>query len=217
MRMAECKNNYPKEHHIKLMGNSRVPTDSKKFANLTPLLKSHGASLLHLLPTLSDSATVKTVVKSATELLPYLISFRKFLKEFTKAVVDIWSSESQTEATRITAFLFVRRAVVIGDEGIKESCIKALYSAFVKGCRNTTQHSLPGINLMKNSAAELIGVDEKIGYTLGFGYIRQLAVHLRGSITDTTKVRLLLPAKSTLLTCSRTTTRWSTIGNTFTR
>lgn len=179
------------KHHIPIKesagGKTKVPTESKKFQTLSPLLKSHSSSLLHLLPTLSDAGTVKKVLKSATELLPYLLSFRKFLKAFVKAVVEIWSSDAQDEATRITAFLVVRRAIVIGDDGLRESSLKAIYSAFVRSCRNTTQHTLPGINLMKNSAVELVGIDEKVGYTLGFGYIRQLAVHLRSSITDNSK------------------------------
>ncbi|TKA63480.1 hypothetical protein B0A49_13276 [Cryomyces minteri] len=37
---------------------------------------------------------------------------------------------------------------------------------------------------MKNSAAELWGLDPMIGYTTGFTLIRQLAIHLRSSITN---------------------------------
>ena len=40
---------------------------------------------------------------------------------------------------------------------------------------------------MKNSAAEIWGIDQKVGYTTGFTFIRQLAVHLRGNITKPTK------------------------------
>lgn len=37
---------------------------------------------------------------------------------------------------------------------------------------------------MKNSAAELWGIDASVGYTTGFQFIRQLAIHLRTSITN---------------------------------
>jgi len=37
---------------------------------------------------------------------------------------------------------------------------------------------------MKNSAAELWGLDQAVGYTTGFTFIRQLAIHLRSSITN---------------------------------
>lgn len=117
------------------------------------------------------------------------MSFRKFLKNFLKAVVDVWSTNSTEEAARITAFLVVRKAAVIGDEGMKEMCFKALYAGLVKASRQTSVHTVQGINLMKNSAAEVIGLPgmEKVGYQAGFGYIRQLAVHLRNSITNNSK------------------------------
>ena len=37
---------------------------------------------------------------------------------------------------------------------------------------------------MKNSAAELWGIDAGVGYATGFTFIRQLAIHLRSSITN---------------------------------
>ncbi|TGZ81849.1 Noc2-domain-containing protein [Ascodesmis nigricans] len=170
-------------------GKIRVATETKKFRTLTPLLKSHSSSLLHLLPLLTDAATQKLLLNSSLELIPYFLSFRKFLKAFLKAVVEIWSSNSTDEATRITAFLVIRRAAVIGDEGMKETCLKALYAGLIKACRQTTAHTIQGINLMKNSAAEIAGLPgmEKVGYQAGFSFIRQLAVHLRNSITNNSK------------------------------
>ncbi|KAF3913849.1 hypothetical protein ABW21_db0202805 [Orbilia brochopaga] len=41
--------------------------------------------------------------------------------------------------------------------------------------------------MMKNGGVDLFGVDEDLSYMLGFGYIRQLAVHLRNSITNNSK------------------------------
>ena len=40
---------------------------------------------------------------------------------------------------------------------------------------------------MKNTAAELWGMNPNIGYTTGFTFIRQLAIHLRSSITNKSK------------------------------
>ena len=80
---------------------------------------------------------------------------------------------------------------MLGDEGIRETCFKALYAGLVRASRNTNIHTLASINLMKNSCAETLGLQgmEKVGYVVGFGSIRQLAVHLRNSITNNTKVR----------------------------
>lgn len=144
---------------------------------------------MHLLPLLTDAPTQKLLLNSTLELVPYFLGFRKFLKTFLKTIVEIWSTNSTDEATKITAFLVVRKAAVVGDEGIKETCLKALYAGLVKASRQTSIHTIQGINLMKNSAAEIVGINgmDKVGYQAGFGYIRQLAVHLRNSITNNSK------------------------------
>ncbi|KAK6338855.1 Nucleolar Complex 2 protein [Orbilia brochopaga] len=178
-------------HHLPVKelsnGRTRIPTDSSKFKTLTTLLKSHSASLLHLLSNLTDSATTKMVLNSTLGLLPYLLSFRRFLRDFIKQVVEIWTSPSTEDSARVTAYLTLRRLIVIGDQSLQEACLKAAYNGLLKGCRGTTPHTLPGINMMKNGGVDLFGVDEELSYMLGFGYIRQLAVHLRNSITNNSK------------------------------
>ncbi|EXJ61726.1 hypothetical protein A1O7_02155 [Cladophialophora yegresii CBS 114405] len=178
-------------HHLPVKetatGKLRIPTDSPKFKTLAPLIKSHASSLHYLLGHLSDTKTLRLTLESFEPLLPYLLQFRKFLKVITKAVAAIWSDNSSDEATRIQAFLVIRRLMVIGDAGIREAVLKSTYEGVVKGSRNTTIHTLAGINLMKNSAAEIWGIDQKVSYTTGFTFIRQLAIHLRGNITKPTK------------------------------
>ncbi|KAK2627487.1 hypothetical protein QTJ16_003453 [Diplocarpon rosae] len=178
-------------HHVPVKetaaGRVRVSTDSKKFKTLTALLKSYSSSLHHLLTALSDAQTLKLTLSAITPVLPYLLSFKKVLKHIVKAVVNTWSDSSSDEATRITAFLVLRRLAVIGDPGLREAVLKTVYQGLVRGSRNTTIHTVQGINLMKNSAAELWGIDAGVGYATGFTFIRQLAIHLRSSITNNQK------------------------------
>ncbi|KAB8070811.1 Noc2p family-domain-containing protein [Aspergillus leporis] len=178
-------------HHLPVKesasGKIRVSMDSKKFKTLTPLIKSYTSSVHQLLINLSDAQTLKLTLSAIEPMLPYLLQFRKLLKVLTKTIVGIWADVSTTEATRITGFLLLRRLMVIGDAGLKETVLKASYEGVVKGSRNTTVHTLSGVNLMKNSAAELWGIDQNVSYTTGFSFIRQLAMHLRSSITNTSK------------------------------
>ncbi|PGG97284.1 hypothetical protein AJ79_09270 [Helicocarpus griseus UAMH5409] len=178
-------------HHLPVkenaIGKVKIPLESKKFKTLTPLIKSHASSVHQLLTNISDAAALKLTLGSIAPMLPYLIPFRKLLKVILKTVVTIWSDSASTEATRITAFLIVRRLMVIGDSGIRGAVLKATYEGVVKGSRNTTAHTLSGVNLMKNSAAEIWGIDQNVSYTTGFSFIRQLAMHLRSSITHPSK------------------------------
>jgi nucleolar complex protein 2 len=179
------------EHHLPVQeskgGKVHVSTESKKFKSLAPLLRSQISGILHLLDHLSDPATLRLTLASTLPLLPYLLSFKKLIRDVAKAVTGVWSSSSNTESTRIAAFLVMRRLVVIGDASIRENAFKAIYQALVKSSRNTTVHTMPGVNLMKNSAAELWGIpggDGGVAYTTAFSFIRSLAIHLRGSITN---------------------------------
>lgn len=173
-------------HHLPIKESSSgkvyVQTESKKFRTLSLLLKTYTSSIMHLLHSLSDDSTLKLTLSSITPILPYLLSFKKLVKALAKAVVNFWAQPASSETTRITAFLVVRRLVVIGDKGIRETVLKAVYQGLIQGCRVTNANTVQGINLMKNSAAELWGIDQAVGYTTAFTFIRQLAIHLRNSI-----------------------------------
>ncbi|KAJ5925881.1 hypothetical protein N7454_007391 [Penicillium verhagenii] len=178
-------------HHLPVKetagGKVKVSLDSKKFKTLTPLIKSHTSSVHQLLMNLTDAQTLKLTISSMEPMLPYLLQFRKVLKTLIKTVVGIWADVSTADATRITAFLLLRRLMIMGDAGIKETVLKATYEGVVKGSRNTTVHTLSAVNLMKNSAAEIWGIDQNVSYTTGFTFIRQLAMHLRNSTRHTSK------------------------------
>ena len=181
------------EHHLPIQttkaGKQHVSTESKKFKTLAPILRSQIASIVHLLDNLSDAATIRLTLASTLPLLPYLLSFKKLVRDVARAAAVVWSTSSSTEATRIAAFLALRRLVTIGDAGIRENVLKTAYQHLIKGARTTTIHTLAGVNLMKNSAAELWGLADSgsaggVAYTTAFTFIRQLAIHLRGSITN---------------------------------
>ncbi|KAI1405471.1 Noc2-domain-containing protein [Hypoxylon fuscum] len=174
------------QHHVPVKesssGKVHIPTDSKKFKTLSNLLKSYVSAILHILGTLSDDATLKLTLSAITPVIPYILSFRKLLKTLIKTVVGFWSQSTSSDSTRIVAFLALRRLVVVGDKGIREAVLKATYQGLIAGSRVTNVNTIQGINLMKNSAAELWGLDQNIGYTTAFSFIRQLAMHLRNSI-----------------------------------
>ncbi|GMM30283.1 mRNA-binding ribosome synthesis protein [Martiniozyma asiatica (nom. inval.)] len=167
-------------------GIRNITGNSKKIATITQILKSHVPSLLTLLSDISNTETAALVLQSVNELLPYLISMRKLLKQIVTGVVNIWSSAKKLE-TQIAAFAFMNNAAKEYPKATLEIILKSSYSSFVKNCRKTSVHSMPQINFQKNSAAELFGLNEALGYQIGFEFIRQLAIHLRNSVNNPTK------------------------------
>jgi hypothetical protein len=63
------------------------------------------------------------------------------------------------------------------------------YLTLVRSSKSTSVHTLPALNLMKNSASELFCLDHAAAYQHAFTYVRQLAIHLRNSMKVKTKVK----------------------------
>ena len=59
-----------------------------------------------------------------------------------------------------------------------------MYMAFVSNCKFSSAANLPGIKFMTNSLVELLAIDLPTCYQHAFVYIRQLAIHLRTTITS---------------------------------
>lgn len=75
------------------------------------------------------------------------------------------------------------------DDFITYGPSQSTYLELVRSSKSTSSHKLPSINLMKNSASEIFCMDHATAYQHAFGYIRQLAIHLRNSMKTQTKVR----------------------------
>lgn len=61
-------------------------------------------------------------------------------------------------------------------------CLKSAYHNIVRNTKTTTMHNTDSINLMKNSASELYSLNLIASYQQAFGFIRQLAIHLRNCL-----------------------------------
>ena len=169
-------------------GKVRIATDSKKFRSLSPLLKSFSVSICQLLESLSDAPTLKLTLNALHPLVPYLLSFRKVLQDFTKIIISIWSSTISTSSTTIllTAFLLLRRLFTLADPTLRTAILKTLYLHLIRSSRTTNTHTLPTIHLLKTTAAELFTLDPPTSYPPAFTSLRQLAILLRSTITKPT-------------------------------
>ena len=122
--------------------------------------------------------------------------------------LDLWSSGS--DSIRIAAFLSIRKLASSSDESILDSILKvgpriqirllvffqrlvflqSAYLTLIRSSKSTSAYTLPSINLMKNSASEVFCIDHSSAYQQAFGYIRQLAIHLRNSMKIKSKVNI---------------------------
>ncbi|KAL0952733.1 hypothetical protein HGRIS_006964 [Hohenbuehelia grisea] len=177
------------EHHLPYKtlpdGRFKAPTQNKKFQTLQKLILSYFQNILHLTSQLTDSEMLQLAVKESAKLIPYVISSRRTVKGYLKKCLELWSSAE--DSIRIAAFLSIRRLVSSTDQSILDNVLKSTYLTFVRSSKSTNAHTLPSINLMKNSASEIFCLDHAVSYQHAFGYIRQLAIHLRNSMKVKTK------------------------------
>ena len=177
------------QHHIPAKttadGRFKVATNTKKWALLRKPIISYFSSLFHLLQTLSDKQMLYLVVSESAKMVPYALTNKKTSRELIKHMLTLWSTSDDN--VRVVAFLVIRKAAAGGDADVLELCLRGAYSSYVKSTKLTTVHTLPSINLMKNSASELYALDAGASYQQAFGFIRQLAIHLRNCLKTRTK------------------------------
>ncbi|KAI0830150.1 Noc2-domain-containing protein [Trametes gibbosa] len=177
------------EHHCPYRsiahGKFKAPTQTNKWKTLQKLIFSYFHNVLHLMGQISDNDMLRLAFTETAKLAPYVTGSRKTVKVYLKTCLSYWSSAEDN--VRISAFLSVRRLAGATDESVLDLVLKNTYLTLVRSCKSTSAHTLPTINLMKNSASELFCTDHAASYQHAFGYIRQLAIHLRNSLKTKTK------------------------------
>ncbi|KAF7791583.1 hypothetical protein EIP86_002600 [Pleurotus ostreatoroseus] len=179
-------------------GKFKGPAQSHKWKTLQKLILSYFHNAMHLITQLTDRDMLVLALTETAKLLPYVTSSRKAVKVYLKTCLDLWSSGE--DDVRIAAFLSVRRVAASSDESLMDLALKVsdqylldvakpdtipcqnTYLTFVRACKSTSAHTLPSINLMKNTASELYTMNHATAYQHAFGYIRQLAILLRNSM-----------------------------------
>jgi nucleolar complex protein 2 len=112
-------------------------------------------------------------------------------------LLELWSGTSSSDVVRIQSFLNLRSLAMAPivtkyskNGSYLDECLKGIYLTFVRNSKNTSVHTIPSINLMRNLAVELYGLDQHLSYQHAFTFVRQLAIHLRGAMQTKTKVRV---------------------------
>ncbi|KAL5520417.1 hypothetical protein ACEPAG_9641 [Sanghuangporus baumii] len=172
------------DHHVPYKklpsGRFKPPAQTPKLSTVQKLILSFFHNALQLIEQLSATDMQVLAVTESVKLLPYVMSSRKAVKSYLKTCLKLWSSAE--DEVRISAFLAIRQLSSSGDEAIKDMALKSTYLSLLRNAKSTSAHTLPSINLMKNSASELFCEDHATAYQHAFVYIRQLAVHLRNSM-----------------------------------
>ncbi|CCE61189.1 hypothetical protein TPHA_0A01040 [Tetrapisispora phaffii CBS 4417] len=167
----------------KLKKGVRTLATGSNVETLSKHIQVHIISLIHLMSSLNDSDTLDVVLTSINDLLPYVVGDKKSSKKLIKQMVEIWGNSDD----EYTIILIANYLIDFSTEFrslLLQSVMKTIYSSFVSNCRKINEDSLSRILAQMKSTTDLFLVDETISYTIGFDYIKQLALHLKNSMSS---------------------------------
>uniref|UniRef100_F6YQR4 Uncharacterized protein n=1 Tax=Ciona intestinalis TaxID=7719 RepID=F6YQR4_CIOIN len=179
--LAKLLNYFPKK-----MKKAPLPSTCKKWAIIREDVRIYLADAVTLARTLLEPSVTRVFLRHLLLLLPYFISFPKISKTLLKLLIRQWSS-AENESVRVLAFLCITRLITMEKERFLENTMKQTYVSYVANSKFTSPSTLPMINFMQRTFAEICSVDANVTYQFAFLYIRQLAVHLRKAITTQSK------------------------------
>nr|CDI56451.1 related to excision repair protein RAD4 [Melanopsichium pennsylvanicum 4] len=179
------------QHHVPITedkrGNIKIPSNNKKWTLIKKPIQSYFSNLFQLTETLTESRMLEIVVRESTKMVPYALCIPKTTREFIKVALNLWSSQGSEDGVRMSAFLTLRRLGMSGGTASLENVLRGVYSSYIQSSRSVSIHTQPMLNMMKNTAVELYLVDADVAYAQAFGFIRQLAIHLRNCVKTMTK------------------------------
>ncbi|KAI9467953.1 MAG: Noc2p family-domain-containing protein [Benjaminiella poitrasii] len=182
-------------HHLKPKKENGSPMTSGRWTFFKSYVRTYLNNLLHLLRNLTDADMLRLTIREAEKCTSLFVCFDRLAKEYLKTLLNAYSNLTSSDTVRVQAFLSIKSLAMITvpivskgkskgsisekPQGYLDICLKNVYLSFVKNSKNTNLHTLPTINLMRNLAVQLYGINPILSYQQGFVYIRQLAIHLR--------------------------------------
>jgi len=170
--------------------NPKHLAKSKRWKDMKKILQAFLKNTNHLLQQVKESKLLTFILRCLSKYIPFLTPFPSISKSLLQTLTSHWCAPFQNEddhVVRLHAFLRIRQMALTQPYPFIEDCLKALYLAYAKTAKFSTEASLPTLTFMGNCLVELYSLDLDSSYQHAFVYIRQLALHLRTALQKKTK------------------------------
>lgn len=161
-------------------GNIKSIHKAKKFKKIQSLLRMYLLDVVNLLENVTSNNILTVLLKHLHQLASTLPAFPSITKPVLKRLVKLWSGSEET--IRILAFLCILRITREQQPAYLSNVLKVMYLSYVQNSKFVSPSTLPNINFMRRSLAEIFALDLSVAYQHAFLYIRQLAIHLRNAV-----------------------------------
>eukprot|EP00127_Corallochytrium_limacisporum_P002219 Clim_evm7s109 gene=Clim_evmTU7s109 len=154
---------------------------------------------VHFLNTVIDEDMMIFSLTAGRSLTPFLLCFPRTRNAYLKTVLKAF--EASSPSVIIAAYLLIRDMALAGGNKsvvgledadgqiaeIRETCLKAVYVAFIKNMRGMSMARKEALTVMENCCLDALTLDPALSYKVCFVYVRQTAVHLRSVLTSKKK------------------------------
>ncbi|XP_053658945.1 nucleolar complex protein 2 homolog [Anopheles marshallii] len=155
--------------------------NDRRFKKIKACLKMYLIDLTNLLANVSSSHIMSVILKHLHQFSPVLVCYQNLTKPILKRLISIWSTADE-ETIRVLAFMCILKITHAQQSHFLSNVLKVMYLAYIKNSKFVSPNTLPNINFMRRSLAEMFLLNFNVSYQHMFLYIRQLAIHLRNAV-----------------------------------
>ncbi|KAJ1294992.1 hypothetical protein BS78_01G188800 [Paspalum vaginatum] len=158
---------------------------SKPWKRHGNLMRIYLANALHMITEMTDEQMIAFTIHRVRASAVFLAAFPSLLRKYVKALLHTWARGRG--AMPLVSFLFLRDLCIQLGSDCLDTCLKGIYKAYLVNCKLSKSISvskLQHIQFLGNCVRELYSLDPQIAYQHAFVFIRQLAIMLRGALTE---------------------------------
>ncbi|PUZ38456.1 hypothetical protein GQ55_9G197900 [Panicum hallii var. hallii] len=158
---------------------------SKPWKRHGNLMRIYLANALNMITEMTDEQMIAFTIHRARASAVFLAAFPSLLRKYVKALLHTWARGRG--AMPLVSFMFLRDLCIQLGSDCLDTCLKGIYKAYLVNCKLSKSISgskLQHIQFLGNCVRELYSLDPQNAYQHAFVFIRQLAVILRGALTE---------------------------------